>query len=115
MRLLPRTAALGPALLLLAGGCGDDEEAFDREECIDSAVEFLNSLDPDELLEIEEDEFSDQAREAVGDECYSVVDADLTDAEAADLLDRLDPELLELLGASANEQFDEVGDSIAEP
>ena len=115
MRLLPRNAALGPALLLLAGGCGDDEEAFDREECIDSAVEFLNSLDPDELLEIEEDEFNDQAREAVGDECYSVVDADLTDEEAEDLLDRLDPELLELLGASANEQFDEVGDSISGP
>ena len=120
MHVRTRTAALGGALLLAAavGGCSDDDdEALDREECINSAVAFLNSLDPDDLEDVdEEDEFNDRAREELGDECFALIDTDLTDEETAAMFERVDIEILEALAAQASEdqQFDEVGDSIDE-
>ena len=121
------------AFLLLAA-CGDDgggDELGDdptTAECLDAGREVLERLEVPEGVDpsdgLDEDERAkteamfESAAESSG---FDISDEDhpcaaategATQAELAEMVEGLDPEILELLGAEARQEFEVTGDSI---
>jgi hypothetical protein len=121
------------ASLVLLAACSDDAgdslgDNPTKQECLDvmrtvlQRLEVPDGVDPSDGLDDEERAKTDAALGKIGDDvgldisddnhpCNAATDS-LTDEEVADLAQGVDPDVLELLGAQAQQEFQNTGTAI---
>jgi hypothetical protein len=127
-------AALLIASPLALVACGDDQpdalgDNPTKQECLDvtrtmlERLEVPDGVDPSDGLDDEERAKADAAFEEIAKDlgidtaddadypCSAATD-DLTAAEVTELTEGIDPEILALLGAQAQQQFQQTGHAI---